>query len=173
MRKPIAMNSSGESATNATKPHDQAFAARHDDEPKRPILVGVDGSESSLEALRKGLQLATALDIPLEAVTLWNISPSPSGAYFPIPGWSPEEDAREILAGAVEAVFGTETPEWFHASTIHGSAVRGLIEESERAELLILGSRGRGGFAGLLLGSVSRACAAQARCPVLIMHRRP
>lgn len=156
--------------TNAAEPREQPSAPQRGEKTKRPILVGVDGSDSSLAALRKAVQLAAALGTPLEAVTFWNISPSPSGAYYPIPGWSPEEDAREILAAAVEAVFGDSPPEWFSATAIHGPAARSLIEESKRAEMLILGSRGRGGFAGLLLGSVSRASAAQAHCPVLIMH---
>jgi nucleotide-binding universal stress UspA family protein len=164
------MNSTDESLKNAAGTPEQSSVAGHGHQSKRLILVGVDGSESSLDALRKGVELATALGAPLEAVTFWNISPSPSGGYYPIPGWSPEEDAREIQASAVEAVFGDTTPDWFTATTINGSAARSLITESERAELLILGSRGRGGFAGLLLGSVSRACAAQAQCPVLIMH---
>lgn len=164
------MNSADESLISPTAAHKQPSAADHGDHPGRPILVGVDGSDSSLEALRKGVELATALGAPLEALTFWNLSPSPSGAYYPIAGWSPEEDAREILAAAIQSAFGDITPKWFTATTIHGSAARCLITESERAEMLILGSRGRGGFAGLLLGSVSRACAAQARCPVLIMH---
>jgi nucleotide-binding universal stress UspA family protein len=54
--------------------------------------------------------------------------------------------------------------------TLHGPPARTLIEESRNAFMLVLGSRGHGGFAGLLLGSVSTACAQHAHCPVLIMH---
>lgn len=132
------------------------------------IVVGVDGSESSIDALRFAVRTAQAFKTSLEAITVWTY---PAGAEVALlVNWSPEQDAHEILNTAVETVFGKDRPSWFSAATKPGSTVRALIEESAGAEMLVLGSRGHGGFAGLLLGSVSAACAEHAHCPVLIVH---
>jgi len=132
------------------------------------IVVGVDGSPESLAALRQARVLAQTLGGGVEAVSVWEFPASAIG-YFP-PDWSPENDAKEILQDAVQAVFGETPPSWFAQTTVEGTAARRLIEESEKADLLIVGSRGHGGFAGLLLGSVSAACAAHAHCPILIVR---
>lgn len=132
------------------------------------IVVGVDGSESSIEAFRFAVRTAKAFGTSLKAVATWSY---PAGAEVAmLAGWSPEEDAREILETAARAVFGDARPAWFSSETKPGLAARALIEESVGAEMLVLGSRGHGGFVGLLLGSVSAACAEHAHCPVLIVH---
>jgi nucleotide-binding universal stress UspA family protein len=132
------------------------------------IVVGVDGSESSIEALRFAIRTAKAFGTSLEAITVWTY---PAGAEVALlTNWSPEEDALEILNTVVGKVLGDDRPSWFSTATRRGSTVRALIEESAGAEMLVLGSRGHGGFVGLLLGSVSAACAEHARCPVLIVH---
>ncbi|MHB1172123.1 MAG: universal stress protein [Lacisediminihabitans sp.] len=74
------------------------------------------------------------------------------------------------VAAPADTVFGDDRPSWFQAAVREGSTTQVLIEQSKGAEMLILGSRGHGGFVGLLLGSVSAACAEHAHCPVLIMH---
>lgn len=133
------------------------------------IVVGVDGSNASLDALRTGAAFATAMHATLEAVTAWHypIVLAGSGAL----SWSPQKDANAASAAATDAVFGDEVPDWFGATVREGSAAAVLIAESAGADMLIVGSRGTGGFAGLLLGSVSSACAAHAHCPVLVMRR--
>lgn len=73
------------------------------------------------------------------------------------------EALEEVGATAKDAV--SITPEVFQ-----GSAATSLLEASREADLLVLGSRGQGGFAGLLLGLVSQACAHHARCPVVIVR---
>ncbi|HYI32708.1 MAG TPA: universal stress protein [Glaciibacter sp.] len=90
--------------------------------------------------------------------------------YSPEPGWSPEGEARETLEDATAKAFGDMVPDRLSASMWKGRTAQTLIEVSAGSELLILGSRGHGGFAGLMLGSVSAACDAHARCPVLIIH---
>ncbi|MBU4465579.1 MAG: universal stress protein [Actinobacteria bacterium] len=132
------------------------------------IIVGVDGSEPSLMALRRGAQIAAALGAPVEAITTWEYPPNLDG-YYPT-DWSPEGDAEKILAAAVAQAFEGSPPPGFTQSVIKGPTARALIEQSAHASMLVLGSRGHGGFVGLLLGSVSAACAAHAHCPVLIMH---
>lgn len=137
--------------------------------PQRPrIVVGVDGSEASIGALRRGVRVATALKTSLEAVTAWQY-PMPVGDYVPV-DWSPENDAKLILTDAIHTVFGDNPPNWFSSTVVQGQPAQVLIEESDGAEMLIVGSRGHGGFVGLLLGSVSSACAEHARCPVLVLH---
>lgn len=139
-----------------------------DIDPTR-ILVGVDGSDSSIDALLRGARIAKALDAPLVVVTTWQLS-TDLGAFYPPSGWSPEENAREIATTAIARAFPEAKPSKFSAVTLEGPAARVLIEQSDRASMLVLGNRGHGGFVGLLLGSVSAACAAHAHCPVLIMH---
>lgn len=133
------------------------------------ILVGVDGSDTSIDALRRGARIATALDVPLEAITTWEF-PVMLDGYYPIDNWSPENDTQQILSTAINQAFGDAPPANLTRTTLQGSPARVLIDESEHASMLVLGSRGHGGFAGLLLGSVSAACAEHAHCPVLIMH---
>lgn len=134
------------------------------------IVVGVDGSEPSIDALRYADRIATALNAPLEAVIAWTYPPI-TGSYLVIET-SPQHDAAEILDTAVGRAFGDRPPEGLKRTVVAGPAARTLIEASRTSAMLVLGSRGHGGFAGLLLGSVSAACAEHAACPVLIVHDR-
>jgi nucleotide-binding universal stress UspA family protein len=138
-------------------------------EPTRPIVVGVDHSPSSIAALRKAAELGAALDLPIEAVTVWH-SPVTFDGTFATEVWSPEREAEEILEASIATAFPEGTPARLSAAIVPGPTAAALIDKSERAEMLVLGSRGRGGFRGLLLGSVSAACAHHAHCPVLIVH---
>ncbi|SDL88633.1 universal stress protein [Microbacterium azadirachtae] len=134
-----------------------------------PVLVGVDGSESSRDALRYAGQIAAALGAPLRVITTWDY-PALIDLY-PTLGWAPDVDAATILETAVKDVFGANPPAELSTSVLAGPAAAALIKESRGAEMLVLGSRGRGGFVGLLLGSVSATCATHAHCPVLIVRR--
>lgn len=132
------------------------------------IVVGVDGSEESVTALRRAARIANALNASIEAVSTWRI---PSGyATVGEYEYSPLDDANAILSGAAKSVFGAKNPQWFTTATFEGNAADILIEQSKGAEMLIVGSRGHGGLAGVLLGSVSAMCAEHAHCPVLIIH---
>lgn len=136
------------------------------------IVVGVDGSEASLDAFRHAVQLAKALEHSLVAVTAWDYPTSMYDVYYPEPGWSPENDAVRILTDATQKVFGDLVPNWFSTSAHRGTPARALLKESETAEMLVVGSRGHGGFVGLMVGSVSTACVGHAHCPVLVVHHR-
>jgi nucleotide-binding universal stress UspA family protein len=139
----------------------------NDDNSDR-ILVGVDGSDESVDALRYGAKIAAALHAPLEAVTVWHV-PVVADGYYPTE-WSPEADAEQILAATIERAFRGAPPAKLTTTALSGPAARVLIDESAHASMLVLGSRGHGGFVGMLLGSVSAACAEHAHCPVLITH---
>lgn len=140
-----------------------------DSTSKRHVIVGVDGSDASIEALREAAEIAEALDMRLEAVTIWELPTIVE--YTPIPVWSPEQDARTTLSTAITEAFNGSPPPHLSTTTAPGPVARSLIELSDGARMLVLGSRGRGGFAGMLLGSVSAACAEHARCSVLVVHR--
>lgn len=134
------------------------------------IVVGIDGSPSSVDALREAVTVATAFGGTVEAVGAWH-HPATLEAYYPAGECSPEHDASESVATAAREVFADAPPAWFSWSVQQGGAAHVLVEASRGAKLLIVGSRGHGGVVGLLLGSVSAACAERAECPVLIMHK--
>lgn len=133
------------------------------------IVVGVDGSSDSEKALRWGAQIASTLGARLEVVTAWEYPPSFGWAGI-APDWNPAKDMEKVAADTVQAVFGDEPPTDLRVQVREGSAARVLIESSQGAVMLIVGSRGHGGFSGLLLGSVSANAAEHASCPVLIIH---
>lgn len=141
-------------------------------QPQPAVVVGIDGSESSVKALREGRRIAEALGVPLEAVAVWQQSHSMYDFYQSQSGWTPESEIEKLLTDASEAAFGSDQPARYTKTVLKGTPTRGLIRHSAGAEMLVLGSRGHGGFAGLLLGSVSSACVAHATCPVLIVHNK-
>jgi nucleotide-binding universal stress UspA family protein len=132
------------------------------------IVVGVDGSPPSVEALRWAARIAPALHADVEAVTVW-IYPATYG-LAPIPIWSPRSDAEKILQMALDRAFGPDRPATLTTRAAEGLPARTLVEASQSADLLLVGSRGLGGFKGLLLGSVSSACTEHAKCPVLVIR---
>lgn len=133
------------------------------------IVVGVDGSAESVEALRQAQRLAVALGAKIEATGCWHYPQMFVGHEMTgIKGF--EEQAGKLLEETVATAFGPDRPGNVRTCLLHGSAREGLIDASRDADLLVVGRRGQGGFGGLLLGSVSSACVAQARCPVLVVH---
>ncbi|HEY2643283.1 MAG TPA: universal stress protein [Galbitalea sp.] len=133
------------------------------------IVVGIDGSEHSIYALRHATQLAYFGAARLEVVTVWQ-TPLYHGPTTSLVAWSPKDDAREAIERTLEAVFGDDVPETLTSTVVEGVTAQSLIDISRDADLLVVGSRGHGGFAGLLLGSVSSTCAEHAQCPVLVIH---
>lgn len=135
----------------------------------RTIVVGVDGSEASVEALRQAQSLAVPLSARVVAMACWDYPPVYDG-YVAVGIDDFDVRAGEILAEAVAKAFGADVPANVEPRLVQGHPRHMLIEESKTADMLVLGRRGHGGFGGLLLGSVSSACVAHAHCPVLIVH---
>jgi nucleotide-binding universal stress UspA family protein len=136
---------------------------------ERRIVVGVDGSRPSVLALRWAAFQASALGARLEAVTAWEYPASFGWASIPS-DWDPVKDMEKVLHDSVREAFGEQPPAGLKLQVREGGAARVLIEASQGATLLVVGSRGHGGFAGMLLGSVSANVAEHAPCPVLIIH---
>lgn len=137
------------------------------------IVVGVDGSEESKAALRWASDMAKALDCALDVVCVWEfpVVTTWEGTFaVTLPDYDPETIALETAERVVSEVFGDERPSDLSIATKLGSPGGALVEASADATMLVVGSRGLGGFKGVLLGSVSRICAEHAKCPVLVVH---
>lgn len=143
----------------------------------KQIIVGVDGSDSSRAALRWAYDEALHHDASLTAVMVWHapVVPMipPYGSMAP-EGYSdvPRENAVAVLDELIGALgSGEGTPEVEVRTSIEeGNPAKVLIERSKEADLLVVGSRGQGGFAGMLLGSVSQHLVAHSECPVVVLR---
>ena len=139
--------------------------------PTRKVVVGTDGSPSSLEAMEFAAQEATRRDASLQVMMAWDwplgYSRTPM-LHESDPVQKAHEQFEAIVAGLREAHPGLTIEAVFE----HGKPASTLVDASKGADLLVVGSRGHGEFIGMLLGSVSRHCASQAHCPVLIHRSR-
>ncbi len=136
------------------------------------IVVGVDGSSCSHEALRFAVNEASLRGGRLSIVTAWSVPVMAySGGY--IAGVDPgrfAQDADAVSAAALEEARGIAADLEIDAIVTNDQPASALIAASEDADLLVVGSRGLGGFARLLLGSVSEQVAHHARCAVIIVR---
>jgi nucleotide-binding universal stress UspA family protein len=136
------------------------------------VVVGVDGSEGSVAALELAIREAKLRGAAVKAVAAWKV---PVAAYES--GWAAaaldptafEEAAAAALEGALVAANGATSGVNVSRIVREGQAADVLVAEAREADLLVVGSRGLGGFRGLLLGSVSQQCAHHAACPVMIV----
>jgi len=134
------------------------------------IVVGVDGSAESLRALRWALREATLRDVTLVAVTAWH-DPSSYDLGHPYPRDLEEEEhaARSTLNEAIRAVADEPGAEAIAREVIEGLPSSTLCRMADDADLLVLGARGRGGMASLLVGSVADWCVHHSVAPVVIV----
>lgn len=137
-------------------------------EISRPlIVVGVDGSPQSQKAVAWGIEQAKKTGGTLELLIAW-ARPVSYGLPLVVAGLDPEAQAREIVEKAAADV---DLPaDRVLTSVVHGAAPSILVERSAQADLLVVGSRGHGGFAELLLGSVSAQAVHHAACPVVVIR---
>jgi len=143
-------------------------------ETKPRIVVGVDGSDPSREALRWAITQAGLTGATVEAVIAWHY-PYLAAGY----GWAPlavmqasdwAEAAEKLVTGVVSSVVDPATPVPVTTKAAEGSPAGVLIDAARGAQLLVVGSRGLGGFTEALLGSVSQHCVHHAPCPVVIIR---
>ncbi|PBC48722.1 universal stress protein [Rhodococcus sp. ACS1] len=138
-----------------------------------PIVVGVDGSESSRAALEVAFEQAAARGASLVAVNVWSdVSVQPSlGASPDDPLWSSIQTGEEVVLSERLAGYQERYPDVTVERVVaRDRPVRVLSEFAEKAQLIVVGSRGRGGFKGMLLGSTSNALLHTADCPVMIVR---
>ncbi len=135
---------------------------------RRRIVVGVDGSRSSRAALRRAAEEACAHDAVLEIVTAWSFLDQVTGAPFD-PLYGPDS-VREQLEQTVDDELPDGSRPVIELRPENDLPARALLAAAEGAWLVVVGSRGMGGFKGLLLGSVSGHLAHHAPCPVLIVR---
>jgi nucleotide-binding universal stress UspA family protein len=136
------------------------------------ILVGHDGSAHAEAALRCGVSLAKRFGRPLHVVRTWAMSSAPRPESWE-PGYVPplgdyETAVLKALTRDVEAA-GLTPGENVEVHVVHGAPARRLVESSGGADLLVVARRGRGGFAGLGLGSVTDQVIRHASCPVVVV----
>jgi nucleotide-binding universal stress UspA family protein len=141
------------------------------------IVVGVDGSDPSRKAVRWAAGEARLRGAKLVAVHAWSYYPSlPSDSLDPMlvtPGFNEQlgRDAERFVEQEVEKLSGDAQGIEIEARAVEGPAATVLVDVAKDADLLVLGTRGHGGFSGLLLGSVSQQVSHHAPCPlVLVPH---
>jgi nucleotide-binding universal stress UspA family protein len=138
------------------------------------IVAGVDGSDSSLSALRWAIRQAGLTGAPVDAVAAWH-NPVVAASYGYVPvGTGEDYDFKEItekvLADAISGTVAPDSDVRVRSHVIEGNGAQVLIDASDGADLLVVGSRGHGGFTEALLGSVSQHCVHYARCPVVVIR---
>lgn len=135
----------------------------------KPVIVGIDGSADSVRALAWGEEYATLIDAPLVSLVAWQLEPV--YGYMAMTSWETDESveraAQQMLTSTVREALGEDAQ--VEERSVRGHAAKVLAEASADAQLIVVGSRGHGGFTGMLLGSVSQHVVTHARCPVIVM----
>ncbi|MGD0312590.1 MAG: universal stress protein [Acidimicrobiales bacterium] len=136
------------------------------------IVVGIDASPPSIAALEWAAHQAELTGAKLEVLMMWEW-PTSYGWSLPVPSeYDPEQDAAKALDEALEPVRNEHPGVTIQPVVLEGHPAPLLVKASHGADLLVVGSRGHGEFAGMLLGSVSEHCVANAHCPVLVLRDR-
>jgi nucleotide-binding universal stress UspA family protein len=148
------------------------LSPRDDRQEASKVVVGVDGSESSLRALCWAADQATLMGLPLEVVTAWTFPEHPAPLDVPVRADRLDsliDDARVKLDQVVDGTVPANQRPHVCTRVVRGDAAHVLLREAEGAALLVVGTRGRREMERLLLGSVSDRCVKQSRCPVTVV----
>ncbi|MFC4003257.1 universal stress protein [Prauserella oleivorans] len=140
-----------------------------------PVVVGVDGSPSATEAVCWAAALAARRNLPLRIVHGFSYTHGFYGGDLPVSTEvyaALEEDGRRLLSAAGERARGLEPGLTVETDMPTQPAIPLLVHESQYASVVVLGTSGRGGFAGMLVGSTAVSVVAHARCPVVVVRGR-
>jgi nucleotide-binding universal stress UspA family protein len=142
--------------------------------PGRRIVVGLDGSPSSKAALAWAVCQARLTGASIEAVTAWHYPAMAGGVPFTPAGALEGSDfggfATAVLSDAIKDTVDPAERVKISLTVREGNAAQVLLEVAKSADLLVVGSRGHGGFIEALLGSVSQECVHHAPCPIVIIR---
>ena len=134
------------------------------------IVVGVDGSPASVRALRWALGQAELTGAEVKAVYAWQVPAMYGATAMSMPGEQLAEIAESTLDEILDHVVGDAHVVPVSRVLVQAHPAKALLEESEGADLLVVGSRGHGGFVGALIGSVSQQVVQHATCPVVVVR---
>ena len=139
------------------------------------IVAGVDGSPSSISALRWAIAQAGLTGASVDAVIAWHYPAAAAGGGYGMAAGGAEpgdfrEIAEKVIADAVSTAADPASGVRVRPRVAEGNSARVLLDASAGADLLVVGSRGHGGFAEALLGSVSQHCVQHASCPVVVIR---
>jgi nucleotide-binding universal stress UspA family protein len=137
------------------------------------VVVGVDGSDGSRTALRWAATEADQWSVPLVAVMAWEFSPLLVATDAPVGLEDLEAANRHLLRTLLDEELGADRAESVVLALVEDSPVNALLDTATPNDLIVVGSRGHGGFKGLLLGSVSQQVVHHATCPVTIVRDAP
>jgi nucleotide-binding universal stress UspA family protein len=140
------------------------------EERPRRIVVGIDGSPASLAALGWAAQQAELTGSSLEIVTTWEWPTSFGWAVLPA-GYDPAAEMKKELEPTLASLRVAHPQVPVSWKIVEGHSAPVLVKESRGAELLVVGSRGHGEFIGMLIGSTSEHCVANAACPVVVFRK--
>jgi len=143
----------------------------NDKDVRGRIVVGVDGSDHSVLALRWAVAQAALTGADVEVIASWQW-PASAGGFLPYENFDMSGITRKAVEAAVASVVGDgdESAVSVRTTVVEGYPAKALLDAAQGAELLVVGSRGHHAVSGLLLGSVGLHCATHAPCPVLIVR---
>lgn len=157
----------------AAHAHCPSVIVRDTASARSPVVVGVDGSAASSDAVAFAFEQAAATAVPVRIVHVWWYEYVNSGVVADdVQAEWPDlvAEERALIDAAIGRWRQTYPQVEVHVVSIHGHPVEILVRESQSSSLVVVGSRGRGGFRGLLLGSVSQGVLHAAGCSVAIVH---
>ena len=145
-------------------------------EARELVVVGVDGSEESIAALSWAQRYASALGATVRAVAAWHypaaVGTAPVGVAPQPVRDEAEQHVRDGLTAAIAKAYPGGEADQVETKIAYGHPAQVLLDESDDADLLVVGHRGRGAFTGMLVGSVSTHRVTHATCPVVVVRTR-
>lgn len=151
---------SSEATVRTLRPH----------KPAGRVIVGVDGSASSVDALQWAAEEAKLRGAELHTVIAWSVQGGFGDVWMVSPDVDYAGDAHKAMEATIESAFGGDSTV-VHRHIVEGHPATALLRLAEPEDMIVLGSHGHVGFVGALIGSVSQRVASHAECPVVIVRR--